>query len=50
MHPTLVKEMKENMEKEDQDLENGDQMEDVEEEKNDDKDIDYDLDNDDENA
>lgn len=46
MHPTLVKQMKKNMEKEYQDLENDADMEDVEEETSDVEDFDCDPDND----
>jgi len=45
-HPTLVKQMKENMEKEDSDFENDADMEDVEEETSDVEDFDYDPDDD----
>jgi len=46
MDPELVKQMKENMEKEDHNLENDADMKDAEEETSDDDDFDYDLDND----
>jgi guanylate kinase len=45
-HPASVKEMKEKMEKKNQDLKNDDEMEDAKEETSDDEDFDYDPDND----